>query len=113
MAKAYTYGVDSEKLVAKFYSDEGFHLVEERKKTPYGEIDLILKNTKTLLFVEVKARNNPKHLELLSGRQFKRCLQAAQYYIDSLDENFELDSRFDYVIVVNGKVESVHKNISL
>ena len=109
---AYKYGLDAEKLVANHYCDNGYKLTAMRQRTPFGEIDLIMQNSDTLVFIEVKARTNPDHVDFLTKRQLQRCLKAADYYINDSEVISFNNCRFDYVIVINGEIHDIFENIS-
>lgn len=49
-------GSAGEDAALKMYLDNGFELVARNYQTKYGEIDLIVKNEKFLVFAEVKTR---------------------------------------------------------
>lgn len=46
-----------ESLAKKFLERQGFNVIAERYRSPFGEIDLVAKRGQVLLFVEVKARH--------------------------------------------------------
>jgi len=49
-------GEVGEKLAEKYLRGQGYRIVERNFSTRFGEIDLIVKKDKVLIFVEVKAR---------------------------------------------------------
>lgn len=107
----YDYGLNAEIMVQKHYEERGFTLLASRKKTPFGELDLILQKNNLVVFVEVKARIAPSHEEHITARQVKRCLQAAEYYVNT--GNFSdpnLDCRFDFALVINNKIDKIIEN---
>ena len=53
---AHLRGVIGENAAKEEYLSRGFHLAAKNYHSPYGEIDLILRDEKTLVFCEVKAR---------------------------------------------------------
>jgi len=48
-------GLKAEKLAAKFLRKKGYRILEERCQTRFGEIDLICRKGKELVFVEVRS----------------------------------------------------------
>ena len=51
-------GSYGENLARKFLEKKGFKLIEKNFKTPrWGEIDLVMRDGETLVFVEVKTRS--------------------------------------------------------
>lgn len=51
-------GNAAEKIAATFLQQKGLTLVEKNFRCKYGEIDLIMREGKTLVFVEVRLRSN-------------------------------------------------------
>lgn len=62
----------------------GLTLVEANFRCKGGEIDLILQDRSTLVFVEVRQRADPRHggaAESIDARKRRRILCAAQTYL--------------------------------
>ncbi|MCL4162654.1 UNVERIFIED_CONTAM: hypothetical protein GTU68_005085 [Idotea baltica] len=107
---AYTIGVEAEQKIAGHYISSGHQIIFERYKTKYGEIDLIAKKDSQIVFIEVKARNNPMHLELLSQNQISRNCNAALIFLAENEGFSNCDLRFDYAEIINGKISQVIEN---
>lgn len=71
-----------------------------RYKTPVGEIDLIVKRGRTLVFVEVKQRKQRDDAAFaVHGKNQSRVVRAAQYFLSAHPE-FELHQvRFDVCLI--------------
>ncbi|CAN0589124.1 unnamed protein product, partial [Ectocarpus sp. 12 AP-2014] len=54
--QAYQLGLEAEDTAARFLLSLGLVEVDRRARMPGGEIDLVVEDTETLVFVEVKAR---------------------------------------------------------
>lgn len=54
------FGQNGEDFAVKFLKKNGYAIVERNFKTKIGEIDIIVKNKKELIFVEVKTRSSDK-----------------------------------------------------
>lgn len=52
-------GAWGEAQAARFLARQGYTLIGQNVRTPYGEIDLIARNGQTTVFVEVKTRASP------------------------------------------------------
>jgi len=97
--KAYSLGLNAEKVVCDYLVNLSYEILEQRFKTPYGEIDIIARKDNVLVFIEVKARSKFEHFEILSIRQIKRILQAANYYL-SFKSSLNFDQiRFDLILL--------------
>ncbi len=99
-ATSYSKGLWSETLAAWFLRLKGYRILEERYKTPVGEIDLIAQKGTVLAFVEVKARKlMDDALQAVTPRMKTRISRAAQYYISQNPESASQDMRFDLIAV--------------
>lgn len=101
---AYKYGVESEEQVASYLKNMGFEILFFRYKTPYGELDLVAKKEMLVVFVEVKARHNPIHFDLITKKQIKRNCNAANYFLGENEQYANHDMRFDFITVINGRI---------
>jgi len=79
---SYQKGIWSEKFAKAYFMSKGYFVLAERYKTPYGEIDLILKRGKKIIFLEVKMRQTIENaLESIHKRNQMRVLDAAKLYL--------------------------------
>lgn len=87
----------------------GLRVLDRSVRTPYGEIDLIVRDGDTVVFVEVKTRRGdgpPDLWELLRTRQRRRIERAARYYLSRLRPAVRR-CRLDVVVVrLSGKGET-------
>ena len=63
-------GVQAELWAARFLQRQGLRLLAQNYRCRVGEIDLIMQDGVTLVFIEVRMRSNPAHawrLRLASG----------------------------------------------
>ena len=76
----------------------GFELVARNYHTRYGEIDLIVKNEKLLLFVEVKTRTKAswyKGYVAVTHKKKQRIIKTALLFLR--ENHFGLAMRFDVI----------------
>jgi len=106
--KADTIGRDAESLVCTWYESHGFLTHARRLRTPRGEIDLIVSNTDTLVFVEVKARRSARvAAESVTPRQQSRLVAAAEIVL-ATNPSWQRDAiRFDVMLVVSGNLVAI------
>lgn len=93
----YRYGVQAEILVAKYFESIGYSIIAQRFRTQYGEIDLIVKKEKSIIFVEVKARKfiNVEFVQdIVTEKQINRCRDAASVFIANFSNNIMSSSEF-------------------
>ena len=77
-------GLAAEKLAATFLVNHGLKFVTQNYHCKYGEIDLIMKEAKTLVFVEVRLRSNSQFgcaaASITPQKQQKLILTAQHYF---------------------------------
>jgi putative endonuclease len=68
----------------------GYTLLKRRYRTPYGEIDAILKNENSLIALEVKQRRTmAESAESISRRQQLRISKSFLFFVSGLEEKFD------------------------
>ena len=90
-------GRRAEEVAWNYLNRKGYHLLEKRYRTPYGEIDLICKDQDILVMVEVKYRKR-NVMEAIEERQKQRITQACEFFLAQYSESFE-GIRFDAVLM--------------
>ena len=90
-----------ESIAGAFLKNKGYTLLERNWRTPYGEIDLVVKNNETIIFVEVKTRAStslgPPEISI-TARKAEHMHDAAEYYIQQHPE-LTNDWRIDVVTI--------------
>jgi putative endonuclease len=84
---------------------QGYELVERNYRTRYGELDLILRDENTLVFVEVKMRRGlgfGDPLEAVTPRKQAAIRTLAEQYLSEKEPDFDA-LRFDVVGILVGK----------
>ena len=79
-----TEGRRAEALAGDFLQRQGLALIEKNWHSRFGEIDLVLLEGETIVFVEVRLRTNPRFGspgESIHGRKRSRLLAAARQYL--------------------------------
>jgi putative endonuclease len=79
-----TDGRRAEALAGDFLQRQGLVLIEKNWHSRFGEIDLVLLEGKTIVFVEVRLRTNTRFGspgESIHGRKRSRLLAAARQYL--------------------------------
>ena len=98
---AHASGLRAEAIAALLLQLKGYSVLARRMKTRAGEIDLVVRRGRSLVFVEVKARQDmDAAAEALQGRQRARLARAAEIFIGARPALMDLDIRFDLVLVV-------------
>jgi putative endonuclease len=89
----------AEDLAAAWLERKGLRLVTRNYRNRGGEIDLILRDGATLVFVEVRLRSGSEFGgagESIDAKKRRRILQTARYYLAGQPEQ---PCRFDVVLL--------------
>ena len=92
-------GKNAETLAAEWLAGRGLVLVERNFRVRGGEIDLVCRDGKRLVFVEVRLRRNADFggaAESITASKRRRLLLAAQHY---LLRHPRTDARFDCLLL--------------
>jgi putative endonuclease len=93
-------GRRSEIFAAAFLMAKGYRLLARRFRTPLGEIDLVMRRGRTIVFVEVKQRSGesePRDAVTAAGR--RRITRAAELWLARNEIGSGVDFRFDVVVL--------------
>jgi putative endonuclease len=96
-----TLGRWGEEQAARFLRRKGMKIVERNLRTPVGEIDIVARQRRTLVFVEVKTRSSNAFgapQEAVGPVKQRQILRAASWYLNATKQH-GLQSRFDVVAV--------------
>jgi putative endonuclease len=102
---AFRVGISAESRAAAYLIAKGYRILARRWKSPRGEIDIVARRRKLLIFVEVKARATlDAAAEAVTARQQQRIAAAAEAWLATYPQPDVLDMRFDAVLVAPGKI---------
>jgi putative endonuclease len=92
-------GDRGERAAARYLKRQGMRVLLRGYRTRLGEIDLIVRDGETLVFVEVKSRRQGSPAEAVTTEKERRLTNAALRFLRKYDL-LEQRSRFDIVAVV-------------
>lgn len=98
----YAKGVMGETAAAVYLTDAGMTELFRRYRSPYGEIDLIMQEKDTLVFVEVKVRermDRTQALYAITPAKQRRMMDTVRWFLGEHPEYAERMMRFDAVTV--------------
>ena len=100
---SYKFGYFAEYVSIIYLFFKGYITISHRYRTKSGEVDIIVRSlfSKTIVFIEVKARKNREHDEVLSDSQKKRICKSASFFIATNPKYSEFVIRFDLIIFNN------------
>ena len=93
-------GNAAEDAALAWLEDQGLQFVTRNYRCKTGEIDLIMLDRSTLVFVEVRLRNNRNHLtgaDSITHRKMRRLIRTATWYLAQHPQSRDVDYRFDVV----------------
>jgi putative endonuclease len=97
---AFRVGLSAETRAAVLLLAKGYRVVARRFRTPVGEIDIVARRGKLLLFVEVKARARlDDAAEAVTERGQRRIVAAAEVWLAQHPDDVSCNIRFDAVLV--------------
>lgn len=100
-------GTQQERIAGAYLENCGYRILEYNFQAGRGEIDLVAKDGRYLVFVEVKYRRDERAgdpLEAVDLRKQKRICLAARYYLLRHGESTETPCRFDVVGIAGKQV---------
>jgi putative endonuclease len=91
-------GMQLEALAARYLAQQGLSLVCRNFQCKLGEIDLVMRDRNTLVFVEVRFRRSSTHgsaCATVDWRKQRKVRRAAQVYLQRSGLQDRLPCRFD------------------
>jgi putative endonuclease len=99
--KTYDLGHRAEFWAGLYCRAKGYQILQKRYKTRFGEIDLVLKRGKTLVFLEVKARRSVEEaLQSIHRTNRGRIEKSALMFMANHAELEGCSQRFDCIGIV-------------
>ncbi|CDL79203.1 YraN family protein [Xenorhabdus cabanillasii] len=103
----YAQGCHYEQQVKQFLQKQGLVFVAENVKIRGGEIDLIMRDKQTWVFVEVRFRQNAQYgdaVTTITRSKRRKILRTASFWLYQRDECFETAAcRFDVCAITGQK----------
>ncbi|MFK5969447.1 MAG: YraN family protein [Candidatus Marithrix sp.] len=100
----------AEEIAHIYLCKQGLQPVERNYRCKIGEIDLIMLDEKTLVFIEVRYRKSQRYggsLASIDTRKQQRILTTATIYLQS--KQLDQQCRFDAVLI-DGSIENLELN---
>ena len=102
---AFRTGISAESRAAAFLIAKGFRILARRWRCPLGEIDIVARRRRLLVFVEVKARESLDDAAWsVTERQRMRIAGAAEVWLAQHPDDRIRDIRFDAMLVAPGRI---------
>jgi len=94
-----TLGAEAEQLAAKYLQQQGLIMLTSNYRCKFGEIDLVMRDAKTLVFIEVRLRSNVSFgggaASITKSKQ-QKLARTAEHYLQQYGNSA---CRFDAVVM--------------
>lgn len=104
-----TAGDGAENMACSYLQKQGLKLIERNYHSRRGEIDLIMQQDATLVFIEVRLRANDHYgsaAESITPQKQRRIIAVAQHYLQKHPSS--LACRFDAVAISGNTAPSIN-----
>ena len=98
---AQRFGKSAEDLAARYLKRRGYKIVARNYRTRAGEIDIIAREGRSLVFIEVKGRQSTRYgsaKAAVTPRKQQQVAKVALWYLKETDQ-MGVKARFDVVAV--------------
>ena len=100
-------GKEAEQIAAMYLQQQGLTMVASNYQCRYGEIDLIMRDSSMLVFVEVRLRSNASFggagMSITAAKQ-QKLTRTAEHY---LQQHGSKVCRFDAVLMSRPSAENI------
>ena len=112
MAKHNELGKQGEDIAVKYLTDKGYEILERNWRNIHKEIDIIARDGKFLVIVEVKTRQTDEYGDpdiAVTRKKQRMLIAAANSYI--FQKHLEIETRFDIISIIFRDGEPVIEHI--
>lgn len=102
-------GLDAENMALDFLEKQGLNLLEANFLCRLGEIDLIMRDKKTIVFVEIRSKTPSRYgsgAESITYAKQKKLTRTAAFYLKQKKSFYQVYTRFD-VISINLQTQAI------
>ena len=95
-------GQAAENLACRYLQDQGLHLIERNYRCKRGEIDLVMRDADSVVFVEVRYRRNHRFgsgAESVNRYKQAKLTATALHYLQSNKAAAKSPARFDVISI--------------
>ena len=103
-------GAKAEKAAQQHLQQQGLQHLENNYRCRTGEIDLIMQDGKTLVFVEVRYRKSTRFgspAESVTATKQQRIISTANHYLQSRQGKKLPPCRFDMVAIAGKELQNI------
>tara|TARA_X000000950_G_scaffold171954_1_gene209478 strand:- start:301 stop:657 length:357 start_codon:yes stop_codon:yes gene_type:complete len=106
MARHNDLGEEGEIIAQHFIEKKGFKILDCNWRYLQYEVDIIARDEKKIIFIEVKTRSTYRYGfpdESVTPKKEKTLVEAAEIYLEQ--KNYSSEVRFDVISVVKNETE--------
>jgi len=103
-------GNQFEEMAASYLQDAGYEILDRNYRDRLGEIDIVARDGRYLVFIEVKYRANSEKgdpAEAVHGRKQRRIRNGARGYLYRHNLGEDIACRFDVVAVLGQEIRLI------
>ena len=103
-------GREKEELAGEYLCQKGYEILDMNFYGRFGEIDIIARDSGTLVFAEVKYRKSERlgnPLEAVDTRKQKKICQTALYYLAKHHISDRVPCRFDVIGITGEEITHI------
>jgi len=107
-AKHLLMGARAEQTACRYLHKQGLTEIARNCRSPYGEIDLVMHDQQTIVFVEVRYRKSSEYglaQETVGHGKQQRIIRSAQWYLQQHKKLSDRPCRFDIVAITGSGKE--------
>jgi len=105
----FEFGGKGERAAEDFLAGKGYRLLARSYRCKLGQIDLVMRDGDTIVFVEVKNRSSSvfgRPEEAVDGRKQRKLMRLAEAFL--LHRRItDVPVRFDVVAILDGNIEHI------
>ena len=112
MASHNDLGKEGELIAFHFLKESGFNIVATNWRWQKAEVDLVIQEEETVVFVEVKTRSSNKYgspMDAITPKKQLLLQDAAEAYL--AEHQLDLEIRFDAISIILDEKEGVIEHI--
>jgi putative endonuclease len=109
MSRSLRIGKTAEEFASQYLQRQGLTLVGQNYRCKYGEIDLVMRDKKTTVFVEVRYRKSQRFgsgAETVDYHKQRKLLATASHYLQTHAEAAKRPCRFDVLSLTASATQS-------
>ena len=98
-------GSQGEQIAEQYLRKQGLQYLNRNANYRFGEIDLVMLDKDTIVFIEVRVRSNPHYgsgAESVTFNKQRKLIKAAQLWISQNRRYADRNFRFDVISLTSG-----------